>query len=286
MKHYYILLSTPFSTWTLDPLRIPDLPDYPPVDMEVLVNTLAAMSRSLICLAAIKVVHTPERDSVTEAQMYRAIQAEGVETFRHYCSVRVIPCGAWRAEDPKPEPDTAVTGEGDQLRMHRDVYKGLMTKLATVEVEVSETLHAMTTWINNHNEAGVEDRLNYLAAVLPTSVVHSILHLARLDPNSRNLYLRDLLSAEVRSSLQTITHELSKADDGLGHTAIDSTAEGLLQEHAGAEAGDKHEQLLSAAWPHGYAGNTELTTPPPSGAAGATAVTPRKTTPPMSQEDE
>ena len=82
--------------------------------------------------------------------------------------------------------------------------------------------------------------------------------------------------------MQTITHELTKANDGLGHTAIDSTADGLLQEHAGAEAGDKHEQLLSAALGHGYGGEHKVTSEPPTGEAGNPAVFP----PVMSREDE
>lgn len=242
MRYYDILLSTPFTTWTLDPTKIPGLPVLPPVDMEALVATLADLSLAHVGLIATRASCRPDAPTIgSEQQLFAVIQAGGAQVFKHYCSIRVVP-----RQDDQPEPDTAVIEQEDQaLRLHREVYKRLMVKLATVQVEVSEALHAMNKAFNG--TATPPEHPDYLPACLSVSVIDSILHLARLDRGSRNLYLHDLLSAEMRSSLQTIAHELTKADDGLGHTAIDSTTEGLMQEHAGAEAGDRHEQMLAAA---------------------------------------
>jgi hypothetical protein len=183
--------------------------------------------------------------------MFAAINQGGVDIFKRYCSVRVVPRqgdeGAAQ-EAKNPSPITATTQAADCLLLHRDVAKYLMIKLMTVQTEVTEALEAMRRVTNGLPLPDHRSPLcDYLPLELPVPAIEAMLHLARLDRDSYDLFPSDLFSPSIRASLQTITHELTKAPDGFGHTLFDSTASQLLLEYQGAEDGDTHEQMLAQA---------------------------------------
>jgi hypothetical protein len=240
---YRILLTTPLATKTLDPALIPGIPAEPPVVMAELVMALLGLSYDELQHATLSIdglygALNLEHDRILHETL-------SSEAFYRLCTVRVVPTTTITAP---VEALTAVIEGADGLeRVHVELIKALRVKLRTVQTEVTEALAALDRWDAVAVPAGSgEVPVPYLPP-MPEAAINAILRLTWKGRDSTTFHLRDLMPGSARSALQLITHELTKADDGVGHTMFDSTAAQLILEHEGAEAGDQHEQMLHAA---------------------------------------
>ena len=262
MATYMIHIAAPGITVVMDPDRIPGAPKTLIVEMQDLLHAIDRATEAELLDAAVLATNGATKvlaeDSETCVSLIHRIVEGGLDYMREMCIVRAIRSRIEEGGDTAATPSTWLATSPGALgsasrTMHRLALQQIRTKLATLHLEVSEALAALDGCLSVETVSLVPEAGAAPYRSLPSEVIDALLHLGRLDGSSLSsrggvFDVRDILSPEQRNALQTITHELQKSDDGLGHTVQDSTAANLMREFEGATAGDKHESMMAMAF--------------------------------------
>lgn len=249
MSNYRISLATPHFSRIMDPSKLPGLPEELPVDMDALLRVLAinvdlyeaaTVNFMGIDYDATEMARLPAGPR-SEAAFVDLVKQDGVLALKRFATIRVTPIIPTISE---PMPAFVSTETGSLI--HRHAVEAIRVKLGTLLVEVSEARAALESLIQ---QASPSDAPFYVP-VAPTLGV-DILALGKMSISVKSdetggFHPYAVLPASTREILQSVTHALTP-DNGLGHTHQDSTPEGLMREHEGSLAGDRHEQLLRKA---------------------------------------
>ena len=244
LRPYYIQWCTDTLLLRIDPGHLLGIDPTLPVVMEDAIKAVTTAYKDGFLTGAVVKADTFARGktnytSVPKDQIADILRARGISPL---IGVSITPLSALEDRPGLDTGDVASTPRGPGI--HRALVGAVADRLRSTCNELLETLEAITDHASQFADVSRDEIGDYIP--VPPEALGAILALC--EPARDRVIAWPIVRADARTSLGVITHNL-QPKDGFGHALKDSTTAGLLQEHEGANAGDRHEQAVAALLP-------------------------------------
>lgn len=245
LRPYYIIWCTDTLRLRIDPVRLMGvLPAHLPAVMEDAIKAVTTAHKDGTLTGAVVHADTFDRGKTNYTSVPSDLIADLICTrgISPLVGVSLTPMSAFEIAPALEVADVASTPRGPGI--HRALVGAVADRLRSTCNELLETLEAITDHASQFADVSEDELGDYIP--VPPEALGAILALC--EPTRDRVIAWPIVRADARTSLGVITHSL-QPKDGFGHALKDSTTAGLLQEHEGANAGDRHEQAVAALLP-------------------------------------